>query len=113
MKQVVDSAHFDDNSPIAERVAEGSQPGSEVASHRDCSRVRTWHWKEAEVNVENDGSSSYQVVEVRTAEANQPGENTITGIQYCNTNNPHFRCLKAKLNTRQTMANTTPAAASM
>ena len=80
MKQVVDSPHFDNNDSITERVAEGSQPGSEVASHRDCSRVRTWHWKETDVNVENDGSSSYQVVEVRTAEANQPGENTITGI---------------------------------
>ena len=72
VEDIVDPAHLGKDSPVTQGVAECRKPWSDVTQHRHCSGVGGRNNVEANVEVENDGSSSDQVVEVRTAEANQP-----------------------------------------
>ena len=70
----VDSEHFDKNSSIAEGISNGSEPGIHIAEYWHYSLVSRWNNKQYNVQVEYDGTYTYDVVQVRTGEANQSAE---------------------------------------
>ena len=64
VKDVIHSNHLGKNGAIAERVAQCTQPGSDIAQHGHNLRVGGGDDKEICSHVQDDGSNPYQVVQV-------------------------------------------------
>ena len=71
-KDVVNSNHLGKNGAIAERVAQCSQPGGDVAQNSHNLRIGGGDNEEIGIHVQDDGPTSYQVVQVGAAQTYQP-----------------------------------------
>ena len=79
VKYVIHSNHLGKNGAIAERVAQCSQPGSDIAQCSHNLWVSGGDNEEVCIHVQDDGSAPYQVVQVWAAHAYQPvGKSTQT-----------------------------------
>ena len=72
VEYVVYSNHLGKNGAIAERVAQCSQPGSDIAQNSHNLWVGGGDDEEIGIHVQDDGPTPYQVVQVRAAETYQP-----------------------------------------
>ena len=72
VKDVIHPNHLGKNGAIAERVAQCSQPGSDIAQHGHSMLIKGGDDKERCIHVQDDGPNSYEVVQVGAAHAYQP-----------------------------------------
>ena len=73
VEDVVDSPHLGPHSAIAQRVANGCQPGVQGAEDGHCLWIRGGDYREIDVYVENHGTDSDEVVQLGTTETDQSG----------------------------------------
>ena len=73
VKDVIHSNHLGKNGAIAERVAQCSQPGSEIAQYSHSMWISGGGGKKVDIHIQDDGPTPYQVVQVRTAHTYQSG----------------------------------------
>ena len=71
-ENAIHPGHFDYNGPIAQRVPNSSQPGSEVAKHCHGVRISGGNDSNDTSQVKDDGSDADYVVEFGTGEFYQP-----------------------------------------
>ena len=74
VKDVIHSNHLGKNGAIAERVAQRSQPGGDIAQYSHNLLVGGGDDEEICIHVQDDGPNPYQVVQVRAAQTYQPVE---------------------------------------
>ena len=72
VKDVIHSNHLGKNGAIAERVAQCSQPGSDIAQCSHNLWVSGGDNEEVCIHVQDDGPAPYQVVQVGAAQTYQP-----------------------------------------
>ena len=73
VEDVIDPPHLDPHSAIAERIANGRQPGGQGTEGSYCLWICGRHHREIDVYVENDGPNSDEVVQLRATETDQSG----------------------------------------
>ena len=76
VKDVIHSNHLGKNGTIAERIAQCSQPGSEIAQYSHSLRISGGDDKEICIHVQDDGTTPYQIVQIGAAHTYQPGGRT-------------------------------------
>ena len=74
VKDVIHSNHLGKNGAIAEGVAECNQPGGDIAHHSNNLLVGGGDNKEIDTCVQDDGATTYQIVQFWAAQTYQPGE---------------------------------------
>ena len=73
VEDIVYSNHLGKNGAIAERVAQCSQPGSDIAQCNHSLHVSGRDDKEICSHVQNDSPNPYEVVQVGASQTYQPG----------------------------------------
>ena len=76
VKYEINSNHLGKNGAIAERVAHCSQPGGDIAQHSQSFLVGGGDDKKINIHIQDNGTTPYQVVQVRAAHTYQPRERT-------------------------------------
>ena len=76
VKDVVYSNHLGKNGAIAERIAQCSQPGGEIAQCHHSLWVGSRDDKEISIHVQDNGPNTYQVVQIGAAQTYQPVRKT-------------------------------------
>ena len=67
VKDVIHSNHLGKNGAIAERVAQCSQPGSEITQYSHNLRIFGGDDKQKCIHVQDEGPSPYQIVQIVAA----------------------------------------------
>ena len=81
VKDEVHSNHLDKNRAIAERIAQCSQPGSEITQCHHNLWISGRDDEEIGIYVQDDGPAPYQIVQVGAAQTYQPvGRSTQTHL---------------------------------
>ena len=77
IEDVMDSNHLCHDGGIAEGVAYGCQPGDEAAQDLDCQEVCGGHHQQVDIHIQDESTSTNQVVQVGAAQLDQSGEETV------------------------------------